>query len=200
MGSLTGAPAVVLVALTLSAVLLLVEVALPTFGVAGLTSLALAAVAFVTAGNQEQPWWPLLLVGAAVCLWAVLVAAQVASPSYQLLAAAMFAAGSIGYGLAARDPATVALGAVGSVAVPFSFRPLLRAASRLRDLPPLVGMDALVGRAGTIVRWRDEAGTVLVDGSLWNASGDLRAPAGTPVVVSGYTGMTVHVALCAPVS
>lgn len=200
MGSLPDAPAVVLVALTLSAALLLVEVALPTFGVAGLSSLALAAVAFTTAGDQEQPWWPLLLVGAAVCLWAVLVAGQVASPTYQVVAAGMFAAGSVGYGLLARDPATVALGAAGSVALPCTFRPLLRAASRLRALPAQLGMEALVGRAGTVVRWRSRSGTVRVDGSLWNARSDVPLAPGTDVVVNGYTGMTVHVALCAPVS
>ena len=202
MASLPDAPALVLVALTLAAALLVIEVApVPTFGVAGLSSLALAAVAFSTAARHDgDPWWPLLLVGAAVCLWAVLVAGQFTSPGYQLAAAALFAAGSIGYGLLAHDAATVALGAAGSAVLPLAFRPLQRAAGRLRALPAQLGMDALVGRAGLVVDWHDRAGTVRLDGSLWNASSHLPLTPGTSVVVDGYSGMTVHVALGAAVS
>lgn len=199
MESFSDTPAVVLVALTLSAALLLVEVALPTFGVAGLSSLALASVAFFTASDQEHPWWPLLLVVTAVCIWAVLLAGQWTAPPYQLAAAGMFAAGSVGYGLLATDAATVALGAAGSVALPFTFRPLLRAAARLRELPPQLGMESLVGRSGTVVGWGDRSGTVRVEGSLWNASADLPFSPGTEIVVDGFSGMTVHVVLPAPV-
>ena len=189
----------VLVALTLSAALFLVEVALPTLGVAGFTSLALAVVALTAAGDQDQPWWPLLLVVAAVCLWTVLLAGQWAAPAYQLVAAGMFAAGSVGYGLLARDPATVALAAGASVVLPFCFSPLLRAASRLRQLPPQLGMEALVGRAGTVVRWSGSTGTVRVDGSLWSARSRHPLRPGAEVVVEGFTGMTVHVTLGAHV-
>lgn len=199
MSWLPEAPAVVLVALTLAAALFLVEVALPTLGVAGFTSLALAVVAFTAAGDQEHPWWPLLLVIAAVCLWTVLLVGQWEAPAYQLVAAGMFAAGSVGYGLLARDAATVALGAGGSVGLPFCFAPLLRAASRLRQMPPQLGMEALVGRTGTVVHWGDGSGTVRVEGSLWNATSHLPLSPGTVVVVDGFSGMTVNVTLPAPV-
>lgn len=199
MGWLPEAPAVVLVALTLSAALFLIEVALPTLGVAGFTSLALAVVGFNAAGDQDHPWWPLLLVIAAVCLWTILLVGQWAAPASQLVAAGLFAAGSVGYGLLARDPATVALGVATSAALPFCFGPLLRAASRLRQLPPQLGMEAMVGRRGTVVQWADLAGTVRLDGSLWNARSRLPLAPGTAVVVEGFTAMTVHVALGAPV-
>ena len=189
----------VLVALTLSAALFLVEVALPTLGVAGFTSLALAVVGFSAAGDQHHPWWPLLFVIFAVCLWTVLLAGQWDSTTYQLVAAGMFAAGSVGYGLLARDPVTVVLGAGTSVAMPFCFAPLHRAANRLRQLPAQTGMEALVGRHGTVVQWGDGAGTVRVEGSLWNASSHLPLAKGAAVVVEGFTGMTVHVTLGAGV-
>ena len=200
MGPLPDAPAVVLVALTLSALLFLVEVALPTLGVAGATSLALAVVAVVAAGDQDHPWWPLLLVVAGVSLWAVLLAGQWESPAFQLLAAGMFAAGGFGYGILARDAATVGLAAAGSVALPFTFGPLHQAATRLRQLPPQLGMEALVGRPGTVVRWDDGSGTVRVDGSLWSARSNVPLSPGTAVVVDGFKGMRVHVTLSASVS
>lgn len=184
----------VLVALTLSAALLLVEVALPTFGVAGLTSFFLAAVALTGAADRGTAWWPLLLVGAAVSVWAVLLAGQWSSPAYQIAAASLFAAGSVGYALLARDAAAVALAAAGSVGLPGTYRPLFRAAGRLRDMPPQLGMDALVGRGGTVTRWDNTSGTVRVDGSLWNASGSGPLQPGAEIVVVGHSGMTVDVA------
>lgn len=190
----------VLVALTLSAALLLIEVALPTFGVAGFTAFALAAVALTAAEDQNHPWWPLLLVGLGVCLWSVLLLGRGRSSTFQLVAAGTFAAGSVGYGLLARDAATVAIGAATSVGMPFAFQPLRQAANRLRELPPQTGMESLVGRTGTVVNWHGRSGTVRVDGSLWNACSDLPLAPGSEVLVDGYTGMTVHVALCAAVS
>ena len=197
---LPDAPAVVLVALTLSALLFLVEVALPTMGIAGGTSVALAAVAVVAAGDLDHPWWPLLLVVTGVCLWAVLLAGQWESSSWQLVAAGMFAAGGVGYGILARDPATIGLAAAGSVALPFTFRPLHQAASRLRQLPPQLGMEALIGRTGEVVRWDDGSGTVRIDGSLWSARSNIPLSPGTVVVVDGFKGMKVHVTLSASVS
>ncbi|MGQ0616689.1 MAG: NfeD family protein [Acidimicrobiia bacterium] len=199
MGALLDGPALVLVALTLSAALLLVEVALPTFGVAGLSGLALAALAVATADRLGEPWWPLLAVAAAVCVWAVLLTFGRRSPSAQLAAAGLFGLGSGGYGVLAGDPATIVLAVVGTVGLPIGFRPLLRSATRLLDMPPQLGMDALVGRTGTVTRWQDGTGTVRVDGSLWNACGPPALWPGVEVSVLGYRGMTLDVALYAPV-
>ncbi|MGH9188875.1 MAG: NfeD family protein [Acidimicrobiales bacterium] len=199
MGWLPDAPAVVLVAITLAAALMLVEVALPTFGLAGTSALALAAVAVLAAGDQAHPWWPLLAVAAAVFLWAVLLIARRPSPTGQWVAAGLFAVGGIGYGVAARDPATIVLAIGGSVALPMAFRPLMHAANRLLELPPQTGMEALIGRTGTVVRWNGRSGTVRVDGSLWKARSAFDLSPGDEVVVCGHTGMTVEVALPSPV-
>lgn len=200
MGSLLEGPVVVLVALTLSAALLLVEIALPTFGLAGLSAAALAAVAYGAGQGLDVPWWPLLLAGAGVFVWALLLLTRSPWRAPEWAAAALYAAGGVGYGRLAGDGATVAVALAGAAGLLAAFRPLRRAAAQLRDLPAQTGMDALVGRTGTVVGWDGGSGTVRVDGSLWNASGPQPLAPGTDVVVAGYSGMTVHVVLAAPVS
>ena len=189
----------VLVAMTLAAVLLLVEVALPTFGVAGLSGLGLVVVALIAAGDQGEAWWPLVSVAAAVSLWAVLLTGRWDSPVGQLVAAGLFAVGSVGYGLLAEDALTVALGVAGSAALPAAFRPLLRATNRLLDLPPQLGMDSLVGRPAEVAQWSGRSGSVRLEGSLWNATSEAELTQGAEVVVVGHTGMTLRVALRAAV-
>lgn len=193
MGWWSDTPALVLLALTLASVLLLVEVALPTLGIAGLSAIGLSALGFAAAGDDD-PWWPLALVAIAVCVWALLLAARRASPGGQLAGAALFAVGSVGYGVGASDPAAIALGVAGSLALPAVFKPLLRATIRLVDLPPQTGMDSLVGRPGTVVRWGAGAGTVRIDGSLWNAEARGPLGPGDRVRVVGHQGMTLEIA------
>ncbi|HET7489249.1 MAG TPA: NfeD family protein [Acidimicrobiales bacterium] len=200
MDSLFEGPAVVLVALTFSAALLLVEIALPTFGLAGLSSLLLAVVAYHAGSGLDAAWWPLVLAGAGVFVWALLLLTHSASRAYEWAAAGLYATGGVGYGVLADSGATVAIALACTAGLLLAFRPLRRATVRLRDLPAQTGMDALVGRTGTVVSWNGGAGTVRVDGSLWNAACDQHLTAGTDVVVSGYSGMTVHVVLAAPVS
>ena len=196
----SDAPAAVLVALVLAAVLFLVEVALPTFGVAGCSALVLTVFAGAGAvANEQDPWWPLLLVAAAACLWAAFLTVLRSPPSGEGAAAGLFALGSIGYGVLARDATTVAVAVVASAALPLAFRPLLEAAGRLALLPAQVGMEALVGRSGEVVRWRAGSGTVRIDGSLWNARSAVPLMPGTDVVVVGYDRMTVNLALPAPI-
>jgi membrane-bound ClpP family serine protease len=195
MGSLPDAPALVLVAFTLAAVLFLVEVALPTFGVAGLSALALASLGFAAAAEHDQAWWPLLLATAGVCLWAVLLFARRTSVLAQVAAAGLFIVGGASYGALAGDPITVVLSVAGAAALFFSFRPLLARTTRLHDLPPQLGMDALVGRAGVVAKWDGDAGSVQLDGSLWNAKSPSPLVAGDQIVVVGYTGLTIDVAL-----
>ncbi|HVE94848.1 MAG TPA: NfeD family protein [Acidimicrobiales bacterium] len=188
-------PAVVLLALTLAAALLLVEVALPTLGVAGTAALVLAVWAVALVDRQGYAWWPLMSVVAAVCVWAVLLTRRRASVASQAVAAVLFGAGSTAYGLLADDPATVAVGLVGAGALAAGFRPLLASTRRLLELPHQTGMDALIGRTGVVTSWADGRGTVRIDGSLWNARDPRELAPGTEVTVRGFSGMTVEVAL-----
>lgn len=195
MGSLPDAPALVLVAFTLAAILFLVEVALPTFGVAGLSALALASFGFAAAADHDDAWWPLVLAAAGVCLWALLLFARRAPGWAQAAATGLFVAGGVSYGALADDPITVVLTLAGAAALFLSFKPLLATTTRLHDMPAQLGMDALVGRAGIVAKWDGGAGSVQLDGSLWNARSDAALGASDEVVVVGYRGLTIEVAL-----
>ncbi len=195
MGSLPDAPSVVLAAITLAAILFLVEVALPTFGVAGLSALALVVLGYAVAAEQDHPWWPLLLAAAGVCLWAVLLFARRTSTWGQNAAAGLFVGGGVSYGVVAADPLTVLLAVAAGAALFFSFRPLLARTTRLYDMPQQLGMEALIGRSGVAARWEADAGSVRLDGSLWNARSRSPITTGDEVVVVGYAGLTVDVAL-----
>jgi len=187
----------VLVSVVLGCAFFLVEAALPTFGVATVAGLGLLGLGVLAAGEQPSPWWPLILVAAALCIWAVLLIAQRPSPAAQAVSASLFGIGSVAYGVLATDPATVAVGVVGSVALPFAFRRLLAASVRLVDAAPQTGMEALIGRPATVVAWTQDHGTVRVDGSLWDARSGAGTPApvavNTEVMVTGYNEMTVEV-------
>lgn len=194
------APAVVLVALTLAAGLFLIEVALPTLGVAGTTSLLLGVWSVAVVNHQGYTWWPLLLVVAAVCLWAVLLTRRRASWLSQVVAAGLFGGGSATYGVLEDDPATVVLGIVAAVALALGFRPLLAATRRLLDLPHQTGMESLVGRTAVVVTWSGGRGKVRIDGSLWNARGPEQLAVDAEVDVRGFSRMTVDVALPASIT
>jgi membrane-bound ClpP family serine protease len=67
------------------------------------------------------------------------------------------------------------------------------------------GAEGIVGHIGTVRSWRDSAGSVAVDGALWNARRSLGADdegdedevpalhAGDPVVVERLSGLTLSV-------
>lgn len=191
--ALGDAPAIGLVALTLGAALLLVEVALPTFGVAGGSALAMGVLGVASVAASEEPWWPFLLIVTAVGVWAVSLTVERPVPAAPVAAAASFAVGSVSFGLLAGDAATVAVAIAGSVALPVGFPRLFGVARRLLDQPPQTGMAALVGRPGTVVRADVAHLGVRVDGSLWNARSVLPVDAGEEVVVTGFTGTTLQV-------
>ena len=203
MDVLPDEPVVVLIATALAAVLILVEAALPTFGVAGAAALGLAVIAVLSTGEGDTSWWPLSLVVLAVAVWCVLLVSRRTHRELQLGATLAFAAGSIGYGIAASDIATVIVAVIASIALPLTFPRLAHATRRVLDQPAQSGMEALVGRHGDVVAPATATLphgilTVRVDGSRWNARSDQPLEPGTSVVVIGFTGTTLLVALEAP--
>lgn len=190
--------AMVLLVLTVACALLVVEVALPTFGIAGGAALLLGAVGVAVLAEQSLPWWPLLLVALAVTIWAAVLLAWVPSLPGQVAAASAFAAGAVSYGALVGSAPTIVLAAAGAVALPLGFRPLLRATHELVELAPKLGMESLLHRRATVVRWSCGRGTVRLDGSLWNATSTAPLQPGAEVVVVDVVGMTLDVAQRAP--
>ena len=194
MGSLLDDPATILVAITIAAFLLVVEAALPTVGIAGTVALVLSAAAVVGIERQDARWWPLLGPATAVVLWSVMVARRTRPPGLQVAAVALFAAGSVAFGAMADSAVTAVIGAVGAVKLAIAFPWLHGAAQRLLERPTQVGMDSLVGATGEVVAWSGPAGTVRLQGSLWNARAGHPLEAGDPVTVVSFAGTTLEVA------
>jgi membrane protein implicated in regulation of membrane protease activity len=195
MAGVLNDPSFVVVSLTLASALLLAEIALPTFGIAGITGTALAFGGLTAVARQDHPWWPLVLIALAVSWWAVMLVRRSAPALAQTMAAGLYALGGIGYGLLSHDTPTIAVAAVAALGLPAGYPSLLTATDRLLQQRPQVGMDALVGRVAMVERSEGRQGTVRLDGSLWTATsgaGDLPA-AGETVRVAGYDGMILLV-------
>lgn len=186
-------PAATYVALVLATVALLVEIALPTYGISGLIALVLAAIGGAGVVRQQLAWWPLLLAACGIVLWVVGLARRRDNVVFQAAAATLFAAGSVVFALLAVDAPAVIAAIVGSVAVPVIYPGLLRATQRLMDRPPAVGMEAMVGRTGDVEEWSDTSGSVRVDGSFWHADGPAGLEPGSRVVVRYVDGMRLVV-------
>lgn len=184
----------VLLLFAAAAALFIVEVALPTAGVAGTLAIVFGVTAVIAIDRQGADWWPLVGPKLAVLLWAVMIARRSRTRTQEGIAAALFAAGSVGFGWLAHSPITAALGATMAVALGAGFPGLHDAACRLLEGPIKVGMDSLIGVPGEVAAWADGAGTVIVQGSRWNAIGAGALKPGDAVDVIGYTGMTVTVA------
>lgn len=189
-------PAVVLLAATAAAVFLLLEVALPTVGLAGTAGIALAALAAWGAERHAEgdEWWPLLGVVTAVAVWGVLIAVHRHPVQAQVAAAVLFGGGALGYAATTGDaPAAAAAVVATPLLAAFAFPRLARASERLLGAPPQVGMDAMVGAAATVASWEGDRGRVTLEGTLWNAEGPAGLEAGAPVVVTGTTGLSLRV-------
>jgi membrane-bound ClpP family serine protease len=188
-------PPVIVIALTLSAALLLVEVALPTFGVAGIGGFALLWVGVAGVAEGDDTWAPLMLIAVAVCLWAVQIVRTSPSPAGRLVAAGVYAAGAIGFGVAARSIGAVIVGMVGAAALSAGFPFLLGATQKLADLPAQTGLEAFDGRTATVTSWdpATNRGTVRLDGSLWNATSTVPVRPGDEVLVVGHERMELRI-------
>jgi membrane protein implicated in regulation of membrane protease activity len=167
--------------------------------VAGIGGFALLGVGGVGLSHGDEPWWPLVLIAVAVCLWAVLLARRSAPPSAQLAAAGLYALGSVGFGAAAGSAAAMAVGGAATIGLATGYPVLLRAATRLLEQTPQVGMEAFAGRKATVAQWEGDRGTVRLDGSLWNAAADVLLFPGDEVVVVGHDRMVLWI-IPAPVA
>jgi membrane-bound ClpP family serine protease len=195
-GSLLDAPAVILLALCLGAAFLLIELALPTMGVAGSIAALLGIAGVVAIDRQDAQWWPLLGPAFGVVLAEVLIARRERSMWVEALGVAVFGAGAVGFGLLADSIGTAAFGLALTVGLAAAFPMLHRAATRLLDRPDRVGMASLVGEHGRVVRWDGRAGTVELQGSLWNAVGEKvggKVKVDDDVEVVGWAGSTLEI-------
>ena len=194
MDSLLEEPEAILVMITLAALLLVVEAALPTAGVAGTAALVLSVAAVVGVERQDAAWWPLLGPATAVVLWSVMVARRSRPPALEAASAALFGGGSVAFGVTSHSWATAVIGIVAALALAAVFPSLHGAARRLLERPTQVGMDSLVDRPGEVVAWDGHTGTVRVQGSLWNATSTQPLEVGAHVTVVAFSGMTIEVA------
>lgn len=187
-------PAAILVMVTLAALLIVAEAALPTVGIAGSLALILSVGAVVGLERQDATWWPLLGPALAVVVWCVMVARRLRPALGQGAAAALFLVGSVTFGAMAHDAAGVVTGGLAAVALAAVFPPLHGAAQRLLEGPTRVGMESLVGTRGDVVSWEGRAGAVVVAGTRWSATSSQPVAVGDPVTVVSFSAMTLDVA------
>jgi membrane-bound ClpP family serine protease len=198
MSEIAQEPAVVLLAVTLAAALLVGEFALPTLGIAGTAAAGLIVLAIVGVAEAELDWWPLSLAIIAIVLWCVMIARRQTSVVQQAVAVGTFTAGALGFGVIERDPAAIALALASAAGVAIGFPALFDRAARLYDAPSPVGMESYVGRTATVSAWEGHTGSVVLDGSFWNAEGSEALAEGDVVVVTGFEGMRFTVRRPAP--
>lgn len=195
MSWLLDEPSVVLVCLTFAAVLFIIEVALPTVGIAGMLGLAALVVVVVAVVDGDLTWWPLIGPALGVTTWALLIVAQRRSTAAELFAAAVFALGGAAFAVVNDDAASMVVTVLGTAALAAGFPRLHDAATRLARRPVQVGMEALVGGVAIVDRWERRSGVVLLEGSRWNASATqaIELAPGDPVTVVGFHGNTIDV-------
>ena len=193
MTGLLDQPAVVILAAAASAVFLLLEVALPTVGLAGTAGLAAAALAVWGVDRQDADWWPLLGVVAAVVVWGVLIAMHRRSGPSQVVAGALFLAGGVGYAISTDDWSGAITAVVSTVVLMWAYTVIARGAERLAGAPPAVGLDSYVGAVATVKEWEGDRGRIMLAGTLWSATGPVGLSAGDEVVVVEAAGFSLRV-------
>jgi len=191
-------PAVVLLAVVLAAALLVGEFALPTLGIAGTAAAGLIVLAIVGITEAELQWWPLSFAIIAIVMWCVMIARRRTSVVQQGVAVGIFTGGSLGFAILEADPTAIVLALASAGGLAVGFPTLFDRAARLYDAPSPVGMESYVGRPTEVSHWERTTGTVVLDGSFWNAEGPEGLAEGDHVVVTGYEGMRLTVRRQAP--
>ncbi len=196
--SVWSSPLAVYVFATIAVALALVEVALPTFGAAGITAAVMAILSLWGIDARHHEWWPFVFIGFAFALWVVELVRG--SSVLRWVASAAFGIGSIAFGLSSSDAGTVIVAVAATAGLTVGFPTLAAAMLRLRSAASPLGMGSMPGRSATVDRWEAGRGTVVLDGSRWNATGPDQLAAGETVTVSGYDRMTLEVTRTAPSS
>jgi membrane-bound serine protease (ClpP class) len=139
-------------------------------------------------------WFALLLIVAAVALFAM----EAKVTSHGILALAGVLAMLLGALLLVRSPITgggVSLGVALGFTLPFAVLAvvLMRLVLRTYAMPHTVGAQQLVGQTGEVREDVDGTAMVFVGGELWQAHADQKIPVGTRVRVLRADGLTLHV-------
>jgi membrane-bound ClpP family serine protease len=193
MDGLLDQPAVVILAAAAASILLLVEVALPTVGLAGGAGIAAGALGVWAIDRIGEDWWPLLGIVAAVALWGGLLAMRRSSSTGHLVALVLFLAGALGYAGITRDwPAVVTAVAAGGV-LAVAFPRIATASNRLLGGKPAVGVESLIGDTAAVVAWEGTHGQVMVAGTRWNATGPDDLHEGDIVEILAASGLLLTV-------
>jgi len=193
MSGLLDQPAVVILAAAAASVLLLLEVALPTVGLAGSAGIVVGAVAVWGAHRIGEDWWPLLGIVAAVAIWGGLIAAHRASTMGQPAADLLFVAGALGYARTTHDWPAAATAVVAGAFLAYVYPRIAAGAARLSSATSIVGMDAFVGTTATVADWDGGRGHVIAGGTRWSASGPEGLAEGDEVVITAAHGLSLTV-------
>ncbi|MEZ5321690.1 MAG: NfeD family protein [Microthrixaceae bacterium] len=178
-------PLWILVAVTCGSMFLLVELALPTLGIAGITGTVLVGLGLYGLAHSGENWLPLLGIALATALAALLLTSSTPNPLWLGIALAALVGGGVGFGLLAGDNATVVGAFVSGGLAAVGYPHLHAATRRLVDRPDVVGLGSYLGRTATVTDWSGVRGTVVLDGTRWNARWFDRAVGPFPPVSPG---------------
>lgn len=194
--SVWSSPAVVFVAATLATIAILIEVALPTLGVAGLMALLLSVLAAWGIDQRSLAGWPFVFVALAVLLWAIELVTR--SHRWRWVALGSFVVGAASFALVASDVATVVVATIACVVMVVSFAPIDQAMGRLLGRQADTGMESLPGRVAVVDRWEaidasNGQGVVILAGARWKATGPAWLAPGVDVTVVETSGLSLTV-------
>ena len=184
-------PVLLYLAATLAVALALVEIVLPTFGIAGLSAVVLTVLAGLGLADRGLTWLPFAFIGLALCLWAIDLLTTVKWLRWPATAVFAVASGAFAYDVG--GVACWVAGALATVALSALVFPLDTAVRRLNGRRPVLGLEALVGQIGVVDRWESGAGTVMLGGSRWNATGPQFFQVAQRVLVTGHDRLTLTV-------
>jgi membrane-bound ClpP family serine protease len=186
-------PSVVILAAAMASILLLLEIALPTVGLAGSTGLAAGAVGVWAIVRIDEAWWPLFGIVAAVALWGGLIAAHRVTTAGHAIALVLFAAGALGYSATTSDWPAVITSVVTVALLAYASPRIADAAERLQRGRPAVGLESFVGETVHVAAWKGTRGQVILAGTRWNATGPNGLHVGDEVDVVAASGLSLTV-------